>query len=152
MQALTTQTKQAAGHAAAASKSAPDRLAIGEPDSSFEREADRMAEQVMAPGRAPNGSWSIANMGIENSLNRKCSCGDEPESESGKEEDERNNPKKTVQSKAETAGGAGVAPPIVHQVLRSSARPLDTSTRQFFETRFGHDFGAVRVHNDADAS
>src|SRR5215470_10447500 len=28
-------------------------------------------------------------------------------------------------------------------------RPLDAGTRGFMESRFGHDFGAVRVHTDA---
>lgn len=44
------------------------------------------------------------------------------------------------------------APPIVHDVLTSSGRPLDRPTRNFFESRFSHDFGHVRVHADALAS
>jgi hypothetical protein len=44
-----------------------------------------------------------------------------------------------------------VAPPIVHDVLRSSGQPLDTSTRGFMEPRFGHDFSHVRVHTDGRA-
>ena len=44
------------------------------------------------------------------------------------------------------------APPIVHDVLRSSGHPLDTATRAFMEPRFGHDFGKVRVHTDARAA
>ncbi len=43
------------------------------------------------------------------------------------------------------------APPIVHEVLRSPGRPLDTATRAFFEPRFGHDFSRVRIHTDARA-
>jgi len=43
------------------------------------------------------------------------------------------------------------APPIVHEVLRSSGEPLDSTTRAFFEPRFGHDFSQVRVHNDVRA-
>ncbi len=39
-----------------------------------------------------------------------------------------------------------VAPPVVHQVLRSPGQPLDASTRAFMEPRFGHDFGQVQVH------
>ncbi|MDR4480904.1 MAG: DUF4157 domain-containing protein [Nitrospira sp.] len=50
------------------------------------------------------------------------------------------------------AAGSVVAPPIVHEVLASSGRPLDVSTRGFFEARFGHDFGHVRIHSDAQAS
>ncbi|HEX7288140.1 MAG TPA: DUF4157 domain-containing protein [Candidatus Angelobacter sp.] len=44
------------------------------------------------------------------------------------------------------------APPIVHQVLNSPGQPLDTSTRSFFEPRFGHDFSKVRVHTDDRAA
>jgi len=44
------------------------------------------------------------------------------------------------------------APPIVHEVLRSSGQPLDAHTRSFMEPRFGHDFSQVRVHTDAKAT
>jgi outer membrane protein OmpA-like peptidoglycan-associated protein len=43
------------------------------------------------------------------------------------------------------------APPIVHEVLQSSGEPLDSSTRDFMESRFGHDFSSVRVHADGRA-
>jgi hypothetical protein len=39
----------------------------------------------------------------------------------------------------------------VGEVLRSAGQPLDPKTRTFFESRFGHDFGSVRVHTDAKA-
>lgn len=45
-----------------------------------------------------------------------------------------------------------VAPPLVHEVLGSAGSPLDEPTRTFFESRFGYDFGHVRVHADAAAS
>jgi hypothetical protein len=44
------------------------------------------------------------------------------------------------------------APPIVEEVLRSPGQPLDTPTRTFFESRFGHEFSRVRVHTDAKAA
>jgi hypothetical protein len=44
------------------------------------------------------------------------------------------------------------APPIVHEVLASSGRPLDAGTRAFMAKRFGHDFSRVRVHADAQAA
>jgi hypothetical protein len=40
----------------------------------------------------------------------------------------------------------------VHQVLRSPGQPLDQSTRNFFESRMGHDFRGVRVHTSSDAA
>src|SRR5215475_120994 len=53
-------------------------------------------------------------------------------------------------------GGVGrassAAAPIVRAGLRSSSQPLDGDTRDFMESRFGHDFGQVRVHADSRAS
>ncbi len=48
--------------------------------------------------------------------------------------------------------GSDSAPPIVHDVLRSSGSPLDAATRAFMEPRFGQDFSQVRVHTGARAS
>ena len=45
-----------------------------------------------------------------------------------------------------------VAPPVVHNVLRSGGRALDTGTRGFFERGLGADLGGVRVHDDAMAA
>jgi hypothetical protein len=42
-------------------------------------------------------------------------------------------------------------PPVVHEVLRSSGRPLEAETRARMEPRFGYDFSGVRVHADARA-
>jgi Domain of unknown function (DUF4157) len=44
------------------------------------------------------------------------------------------------------------APSIVHEVLNSPGQALDRETRAFFEARFGHDFGKVRVHTDRRAA
>lgn len=43
-------------------------------------------------------------------------------------------------------------PALVSRVLKSPATALDSKTRAFFEPRFGHDFGRVRVHSDAEAA
>jgi hypothetical protein len=45
-----------------------------------------------------------------------------------------------------------LAPPIVHEVLRSPGRPLDTATRDAMEPRFGHNFASVRIHTDVRAA
>ncbi|MGB8341278.1 MAG: DUF4157 domain-containing protein [Chthoniobacterales bacterium] len=42
--------------------------------------------------------------------------------------------------------GQVIALPIVYEGLRSPGQPLDSSTKAFFESRFAHDFGKVRVH------
>lgn len=52
------------------------------------------------------------------------------------------------------AGGAGqfAAPQVVHEALASPGRPLEQGTRAFMESRFGHDFGRVRVHTGERAA
>src|SRR5262249_49153407 len=45
-----------------------------------------------------------------------------------------------------------LAPPIVHDVLRSPGRSLHQSELQFFERRFRSDLADVRIHADADAA
>jgi hypothetical protein len=57
-----------------------------------------------------------------------------------------------LQRRATSDPGRGVAPPIVHDVLRSPGKPLDDVTRAMFEPRFGWDFSHVRVHTDARAA
>jgi len=63
-------------------------------------------------------------------------------------------PKKeaSVQLKAAGASSPAIAPPVVHQVLRSPGRPLDPSTRASMKSHLGFDFGHVRVHADAQAA
>lgn len=55
------------------------------------------------------------------------------------------------QAHADTAGG-GIAPPLVHDVLRAPGQSLDAATRAFMEPRFGHDLSHVRLHTDARAA
>jgi hypothetical protein len=112
------------------------KLAIGAVDDQQEREADRVADSVL---REPDSSGPA-----EVQLQRKCqSCEDE-----GSE-------KKALARKVSGAAALTVAsavPPIVHEVLRSPGRPLDADTRSHMESRFGYDFGHVRVHSDAKAA
>jgi hypothetical protein len=55
-------------------------------------------------------------------------------------------------SKGECKGNGKMAPPIVHEVLRSPGQPLDGGTRGLMESRFGQDFSQVRVHTDRQAA
>lgn len=42
--------------------------------------------------------------------------------------------------------------PEIKQVLQSSGQPLAGAQRQFMESRFGQDFGDVKIHKDATAA
>lgn len=57
-----------------------------------------------------------------------------------------------IQRKKIGDGEHDIAPPIVHEALRSPGAPLDDATRAFMEPRFGHGFGGVRVHIDERAA
>jgi hypothetical protein len=79
-------------------------------------------------------------------LRRTCACGGAV-GPTGECESCR---RKRLQRQAASAGPA-VAPPVVHDVLRSTGAPLDAGTRSEMEPRFGHSFADVRVHADARA-
>ena len=83
-------------------------------------------------------------------LQRKCACG----GSGGPSGECAECKKKRMNLQRHPAGHAtpAAAPPIVHEVLRSSGQPLDAGTRAFFEPQFGHDFSRVRVHTDEKAA
>lgn len=89
----------------------------------------------------PGGGW----------LQRKCACGgSKGSSEECAECAERQGA--TLQRSATQRDHPGTAPPIVHEVLRSPGQLLDVATRAYMESRFGQDFGNVRVHTGAQAA
>ena len=111
------------------------KLAIGAVNDPLEREADRVADQVM---RMPAPELSLAAAPPQ--LSRKCAaCEEEAQA---------------LQTKpaGSPEAAAGEAPPIVHEVLRSPGQPLDKAARASLEPRFGHDFSRVRIHADAKAA
>ena len=113
------------------------KLRVGQPNDSYEREADHVADQVM---RMPASQPQLA-----------CACGGEcPKCRTPQPDQEH----VRLQTKRVQSSDLGhtTAPPIVNEVLRSPGQPLDPATRAFMEPRFGHDFGQVRVHTDANAA
>lgn len=80
---------------------------------------------------------------------RRCACG-KTGGECAACRKKRIELQRSPAARAVAAGQA--APPIVHDVLRSAGEPLQPDTRQFMESRLGHDFGRVRVHNNAQAA
>jgi len=89
-------------------------------------------------------------------LQRKCACGQHAgggECEECKKKNEGSAAGYgSLQRKASSAESTPAVPPIVHEVLCSPGQPLDATTREFFEPRFGYDFSRVRVHTDARAA
>jgi hypothetical protein len=83
-------------------------------------------------------------------VQRKCACGGT--AGRGSECEECGKKRLSLQRRSASQAVPTELPPIVHEVLRSPGQPLDPSTRAYMESRFGHDFGRVRVHRDAKAA
>lgn len=105
------------------------KLTVNAPGDIHEQEADRVADQVM---RMP-----------EPDLQHACPCGGNcPKC---KKEQGAHEPVQTTPVQEHNVGEATV-PSVVKGALSSPGRPLDSTTREFMESRFGHDFGEVRAH------
>lgn len=91
-------------------------------DNALEREADRVADQVV--GMSDSDGRLLHAASVAGTIHRLA-----VRSDSGL-----------------------VAPPIVDDALSDQGLPLDAPTRAFFEPRFGHDFGRVRIHADQRAA
>ncbi|HEX8691336.1 MAG TPA: DUF4157 domain-containing protein [Longimicrobium sp.] len=116
------------------------RLAVGRADDPAERAADQAAETVMGTPGAAGGT-----------LRRKCACGGDAGA-GGECAACRARRLELQRLSAGPAPAARAAPPAVHRALAAPGRPLEGGDRAFMETRFGRDFGAVRVHDDAPAA
>ncbi len=115
-------------------------LRISDVNDPSEREADRVAQAVMISPNEKTAPPAVATSPGP-AVQRKCAACEEEEE------------KVQVQRKESSPTSAPVAaPPIVNQVLASPGEQMDPGTRSFMESRFGHDFGRVRVHTDAEAA
>src|SRR5262245_16623216 len=112
------------------------KLAISTPTDIDEQEADRVADHVMRmPGPAVQRACA------------SCTGGGAP---CPKCQDEKTEP---VQRKSQTAGEtAGASVPADFVQGLGPGRPLDHSTRAFFEPRFARDFSHVLVHTEPRAA
>lgn len=94
------------------------RLSVGPADDAFEREAEQVAQQVLAGPATPVGQRAAPR----------------------------------IQRRTDAIAPADAAAPAsVLATLGAAGRPLEPALRQDMEQRFGHDFGQVRVHADAQA-
>jgi hypothetical protein len=104
----------------------------------YEREADRISEQVLRrPESQPQRAYAHGE-GYPKGQTERREPGHEPVHVSH------------VQS---IGREPAEVPSIVQTTLNGSpGQPLDSMTRGFMESRFGHDFSKVRVHTDARAA
>lgn len=133
------------------------KLRIGAPGDVYEREADRVAEQVMR--MAQPQAVSSGTPYIQRAC-PKCE-NDELKRQPIKEEDEEEKlqrepieEEEELQAKAMSGSISEVNPDIESHIqsVKGAGQPLSAPERAFFEPRFGADFGNVRVHNDMRAA
>lgn len=130
------------------------KTSIGRPGDRFEQEADRVANHVLA--QSTPGACALSETGgliPAGTLETSCSAAEGlvQRQESGEKDEEE---EVTVAAK-ETPGSTPVASPGVERSIRrlpNEGRPLPQSERDFFEPRFGRDFGNVRIHDDAKSA
>ncbi len=146
------------------------KLTVNQPSDAYEQEADAVAEKVMRmPASDAQPLFFSPKPIAVSQVQQKCEqCkGEEKKEEEDEAQPVQLKPEKTfdIQRKCaqceeeekgvqrkETGGidSAGMtAPSIVHDVISSRGQPLDKSTRNFMESRFGYEFGDVQIHNDA---
>ena len=120
-----------------ASANIQPKLSVNAPGDKYEQEADRNADRVMR----------MAEPQLERT---PCACGGGgcPGCQTQEQGHQR------LRARHAGAGdrGQAEAPPIVHEVLRSTGQPVDPAARGFMEARFGYDFSRVRVHADEKAA
>ena len=97
---------------------------VSRPGEASEREADRVAERVLTAPRGDSHATAIEG-----------------------------NPGQRLARKAvtDTAVAQSNAAPI-GELTPTAGMPLDRTTREFFEARFGRDFSGVRLHTDMRAA
>jgi uncharacterized protein DUF4157 len=147
------------------------KLEVGEPNDMFEREADRVAEEVI---RMPEGVVSIGPKSPDRIQSKCASCASEDTRCAKCADEERlaSKPQATTVTPTmpnrqgafrdqvrflQTKGMPADAPEITSEMetqlngLKFSGQPLSGSIRGFFEHRFGYDFSTVRIHTNANA-
>ena len=121
------------------------KLKVSQPNDPYEREADSVADQIMrmSISDVDHDADNISERNhLNNQIHRKCSS-----CQMKKEDELKISRKSVLHSSLETSDE------ISNQIINTSGgKPLGSSTKQFMESRFGHDFSDVRIHDDSKAN
>jgi hypothetical protein len=121
------------------------KMKVSEPLNANEQEADMVAEQVM--GLSAASAMPIVTSAKEERIDRKCSaCETKRE-----EEKELANIFRKPSISAPNIEPSGDLAHEIHS-MRGGGVSLDHSTKEFMESKFGHDFSNVKIHADNGAA
>ena len=142
-------------HTSQAAQAAPvlqTALTIGAANDPYEHEAQRTADTVMSMPDKPVRGITVG--GIAASLMRLVRRSPGKDQSSGrKDEDDKHG--LVQKASADGLREAGAVPSGVETSIRQMSmggEALSPALRGYFEPRFGHDFGAVRVHTGGEAN
>lgn len=121
------------------------KLKIGTANDKYEREADRVADQVMTmpDGIAADSRSRLSGTSAGHSIQRLCSgC------------QQRHADHQVLQPRALSGHTPALSPNIAGgiQSIKGNGQPLAASARGYFEPRFGRNFSQVRIHDDNRAA
>ena len=128
------------------------KLKVSQTGDEYEREADRVAEQVMRMSPTPEKShlsMKKSNDDDNKKLNRKCTSCEEEEEEENEELKNINISRKENDGLSHDFDISDNISKHVKDGLSQQGSPLDSSTREFMESRLGSNFGKVRIRNDS---
>ena len=116
------------------------KLTVSQPDDPEEVEANATADSIMRSQEHPTSACSCAN-------------DDEPCDECAAHGRSKQKVHRSPSNPAPIHGN-GHAPQIpssIHTAVSEPGQPLDSTSRDFFEPRFKHDFSQVRIHTSPQA-
>lgn len=124
------------------------KLKISQPNDKFEQESDRVADEVMRmhePEKLADADFF--ELAADQGIQRKYpACAEE--------ELQRQPIKEEEEEELQAKERSGEAPEVTSQTqsqiesFRTRGEPLSRVVRSYFESRFGVDFGAVRIHTE----
>jgi hypothetical protein len=148
------------------------KLKLGQPGDKYEQDADRVAEAVMRTPetllqRQLEDDEEIRAQPVEEEdeeiqrqpVEEEEESIEEPIEQKGEEQELQRQPEEikeeeTLNAKESSAGFSKASPDMESNIknMHGGGKPLTESERGFFESHFGHDFSAVRIHTDARAA
>ena len=125
-------------------------LRISDPADAFERDAERVADDMMRGARS-RPRLAFSDVSVWPRLSRTCACG-APAAGEKCEACKQAESKGVARKEAGPSSSEGADLSLVRRTLDAPGQSLDRATRAFFEPRFGRDLSDVRIHVDDQAS
>ena len=119
------------------------KLRVSKPSDACEEEADLVASQIMGASNLPEESYLIKRSSVDKKVHRKCK---------GCEDDEKSKTR-FIRRKRKSSSFeiSDIAVKDISQTFSHEGPPLETTIREFMESKFAYDFSGVRIHADEEA-